>query len=360
MPEFLSNEEIVLAARKRLTQANWDYLVGGSESETSMRRNRLAFDRWAFRPRVLVDVSKIDPSTTFLAQQMRIPVLLAPVGGLQNFAPDGGVASAQAAQEFGVLQVVSSATQPSLEEIAESTDQAKVFQLYVNGDYDWTRDMVKRIVDAGYISLCITVDVAIYSRRERPMLGRSVRRAATQMNWLAHLDWAKFDQIREWAGIPMMIKGIATAEDAELAVQHGADVVWVSNHGGRQLDHALGSLDAMLECVEAVAGKADVIVDGGVQRGSDVLKAVALGARAVAIGKLQGWGLAADGKDGMVRVLELLENEMISAMGLNGVTCIDQLNRDYLTRAESVTPPHEMSMWANMPNQPGRTDGRIV
>ena len=354
MPEFLSNEEIVLAARRRMTQASWDYLVGGSESETSMRRNRLAFDRWAFRPRVLRDVSKIDPSTTFLGQQMRIPVLLAPVGGLQQFDPEGGAAAAKAAKEFGVLQVVSSATQPTLEEIAASTDQAKVFQLYVNGDEEWTRDMVNRIVDAGYISLCITVDVAIYSRRERPMLSRTVRRQALARNYLAELTWDKFDRIREWAGIPMMIKGIATAEDAELAVQHGADVVWVSNHGGRQLDHALGSLDAMLECVEAVGDKAAVVVDGGVQRGSDILKAVALGAKAVSIGKLEGWGLAADGKDGLVRVLELLEHELVSAMGLSGVTCIEHATRELVTRAEPVIPPHEMSMWVNMPG------GRIL
>ena len=349
MPEFLSNEEIVLAARRRMTQASWDYLVGGSESETSMRRNRLAFDRWAFRPRVLRDVSKIDPSTTFLGQQMRIPVLLAPVGGLQQFDPEGGAAAAKAANEFGVLQVVSSATQPTLEEIAASTDQAKVFQLYVNGDEEWTRDMVKRIVDAGYISICITVDVAIYSRRERPMLSRTVRRQALARNYLAELTWDKFDRIREWAGIPMMIKGIATAEDAELAVQHGADVVWVSNHGGRQLDQALGSLDAMLECVEAVGDKAAVVVDGGVQRGTDILKALALGAKAVSIGKLEGWGLAADGKDGLVRVLELLEHELVSAMGLSGVTCVEHATRELVTRAEPVIPPHEMSMWVNMP-----------
>src|SRR5256885_13434284 len=134
--DFVSNEEIVQQARKNWTQAQWDHVSGGSESETTMRRNRLAFDRWAFRPRVLVDVSKIDTSTTFLGQKMRIPVMLAPVGGLQNFAPDGGIASAQAANEVGGLQVVSSATQPSLEDIATSTDQPKVFQLYANDDYN--------------------------------------------------------------------------------------------------------------------------------------------------------------------------------------------------------------------------------
>ena len=149
--------------------------------------------------------------------------------------------------------------------------------------------------------------------------------------------------------MPFMAKGIATAEDAALAVEHGVDVIWVSNHGGRQLDHGLGTLDMLPEIVDAADGKADIVVDGGIQRGSDVVKALALGAKAVAIGKLQGWGLAAAGQDGVTRVLEILEDELISAMGLLGVTSIDQLGSDYIRRAEAVTQPHEMSAWVNMP-----------
>jgi glycolate oxidase len=151
-----------------------------------------------------------------------------------------------------------------------------------------------------------------------------------------------------------MLKGVQTAEDAQIAVEHGVDVIWVSNHGGRQMDHARGSMDCLPEIVEAAQGKAQIILDGGIQRGSDVLKAIALGADAVAIGRLQGWGLAAAGKDGLVRVLEILENEMISAMGLMGVTSIDQLSAKDVVACDPVGWSHEMSQWVNMPG------GRIL
>ena len=356
-PEFLRNEEIVVAARRALGQGAWDYLVGGAESETTMRRNRLGFDRLAFRPRVLVDVSQINPSTSFLGQRLRIPVLLAPIGSLQVFTPEGAVASARAAMEFGTMPVVSSATLPSLEETAAASDGPKIFQLYVNGDMEWVKDIVGRIKAARYDAFCLTVDVAVYSRRERPMLSRwltPTQRAATSRRYLAALTWETMAAIKELAGLPFLLKGVQTAEDARLAVEHGVDVVWVSNHGGRQLDHALGTIDTLPEIVQAVDGKADIVLDGGILRGTDVLKALALGAKAVAIGKLQGWGLAAAGEAGLLRVLELLEHEITVAMGLLGVTRIDQLNENYVCTAESVVPAHEMSAWVNMPG------GRIV
>jgi glycolate oxidase len=147
----------------------------------------------------------------------------------------------------------------------------------------------------------------------------------------------------------MVLKGIATAEDAKIAIDHGVEVIWVSNHGGRQLDHAQATMDSLPEVIEAVAGRAEVVLDGGIQRGSDVVKALCLGAKAVAIGKLQCWGMAADGKDGIRRVLEILEEEVSTTMGLIGVTCIDGLSAKYVTRAEPVVAPHEMSAWVNMP-----------
>jgi glycolate oxidase len=157
------------------------------------------------------------------------------------------------------------------------------------------------------------------------------------------------DQIKEMAGLPFMLKGVQTAEDAELAVEHGVDYIWVSNHGGRQIDHGLGSLDTLPEIVQAVRGRAKIILDSGVQRGSDILKAVALGADVVALGRLQGWGLAAAGVRGAVRMLEILEDELVSNMGLAGLTSIDQITPRYVCRADPVTDPHEMSSWVNMP-----------
>jgi len=350
--EYISNEEIVQAARRNLPQGVWDYLVGGSESETTLRRNRLAFDRVAFRPRVLVDVSKIDPSTTFLGHRLRIPVMLAPIGSLQVFTPEGGVASAKAAAEFGIIQVVSSATEPSLEEIAAATKAPKVFQLYLHGDWEWTKAMLTRAKESGYSALCLTVDLAHYSRRERPMVDRWVtptRRKYIDPVYQSSLTWDLMDRIRDFAGLPFMLKGVMTAEDAAIAVQHGVEVIWVSNHGGRQIDHGQGTMDMLPEIVAAAGGKAQVVLDGGVQRGSDVLKAIALGARAVAIGKLEGWGLAAAGAPGLVRALEILEDELLCAMGLVGVSSFEKLTRAHVCPAEPVTLPHEMSAWVNMP-----------
>ena len=353
--QFLSNEEIVQRARKNLPQGAWDYLVGASESETTMRRNRLAFDRLAFRPRVLRDVSTVDTSTTFLGHDLKIPALLAPIGSLQVFNPEGGAASTRAASDFGIMHVVSSVTEPTLEQIAQAADHPKVFQLYIHGDWEWTKEMIARIQEAGYIGLCITVDTDHYSRRERPMLTRwtppTQRRRASYYDpsHAASVTWDTVDKIKDLAGLPFMLKGIATAEDAKIAVQHEVDVVWVSNHGGRQLDHGQGTMEMLPEVAEAVDGQAEIVLDGGVQRGADILKAVALGARAVALGKLQGWGLAAYGQAGIVRMLEILEDEIIVAMALLGVTSIDQLDPSYVCEAESVIAPHEMSAWTNLP-----------
>ena len=351
-PEFVSNEEIVREARKRLSQGPWDYLVGASESETTMRRNRLAFDRVAFRPRVLEDVSKVDTSTTFLGHSLRIPVILAPIGSLQVFIPEGGADAARAGAEFGTTHVVSSVTLPSLEEIAAASGPSNMFQLYIHGDWEWTKEMIDRVKAACYKGFCITVDTATYSRRERSLLTRWTpvsQRNPRDPVWQASVTWESIDRIKEYAGLPFMLKGIATAADAAMALEHGVDVIWVSNHGGRQLDHGLGTIDMLPEIVDVVGDKAEIVVDGGVQRGSDVVKAVALGAKAVAIGKLQAWGLAANGTEGAVRVLEILEEEIRIAMGLMGVNSIKKLTPSYVTKAEPVTLPHEMSAWVNIP-----------
>ena len=351
--DFVSNQEIIAAARRKLPQGPWDYLVGGSESETTMRRNRLGFDRLAFRPRVLRDVSHIDSSGSILQHPLRLPVMLAPIGGLQTFDSAGAVAAAWAAEKFGTVPVISSVTQPALEDTAAATSGPKVFQLYVDGDWDWIKALLTRVKQAGFAGLALTVDTAYYSRRERPLLSRYDARAGrtpSDRQWRASITWELLDRIKDFAGLPFLVKGIATAEDAALAVEHGVDSIWISNHGGRQLDHGRGTIEVLPEIVEAVGGKAQIVLDGGIQRGSDVVKALALGANAVAIGKLQGWGLATAGADGLVRVLELLEEEVQIAMALLGVTQLDQLDGSYLCAAEPVTLPHEMSAFVNLPD----------
>lgn len=349
--DFVSNQEIITAARRNLTQNVWNYLTGGSESETTMRRNRLALDSLAFRPRVLIDVSKMDTSTLFLGHRLRIPVMLAPIGSLQSITAEGGVAVAKAAAEFGTVNFVSSVTQPSLEEIAAGSQNPKIFQLYVQGDMQWVENLLARAKKAGYTALCLTVDTAYYSRRERQMMDRWLppSRRATGYEHRAALTWETMDAIKEMAGLPFILKGVATAEDAAIAVEHGVQAVYVSNHGGRQLDHGRGTIEVLPEIVAAVSEKAEIVLDGGILRGSDVLKAVALGAKAVAIGKLQGWGLAAAGQAGLVRVLELLESEISIAMGLLGVRNLAELTPRHVCKAEPVTEPHEMSAFVHIP-----------
>ena len=350
--DFVTNQEVIIAARRNLTQDIWDYLSGGSESETTMRRNRLGFDSLALRPRVCVDVSKIDTSTTFLGQKLRIPVMMAPIGSLQTITPEGGVAVAKAAAEFGTMNFVSSVTQPSLEEIAASTNHPKIFQLYIRGGLDWCEEILERVKKAEYMALCLTVDTAHYSRRERQMMNRWLppsKRLESQRIYQAMVTWEMMAAIKKIANMPFILKGVATAEDAKIAVDHGVDVVYVSNHGGRQLDQGRGTMDILPEVVAAVNGKADVLLDGSVLRGTDVIKAIALGAKAVTIGKLQGWGLAAGGSAGLVRVLELLEEELIIDMGLLGVTRIDQIDAKYVCKAPPVIFPHEMSAFIHMP-----------
>ena len=356
-------EPIIIEARRRLSQGAWDYLVGGTESETTLRQNRAGWDRLAFKPRVLVDVSRVDASTTVLGHRIRIPVILAPVGGLAGMHPRGAIAAVEAATEFGTIPVVSSAAGHELEAVAQAAPEwPGMYQLYIRGDRDWEREMFARIKAAGYSELTITVDTAVGSLRERPMISigaptpMALARAgqAPLPRYGAMVTWDSIDRYRESSGLPILVKGIQTAEDAVLAVEHGAGVVWVSNHGGRQLDHARGSADALPEIAAAVAGRAEIVVDGGIHRGTDVLKALALGANAVAIGRLQGWGLAAAGKDGVVRVLEILEEEILTAMALLGVTCLADLGPQHLSAAIPVTPAHEMSSWPNIPG------GRIL
>lgn len=349
---FATIQEMILAARENLEQGPWDYLVGGSESETTMRRNRLAFDQLAFRPRVAVDVGKVDPSTTLLGHPLRIPVMTAPIGSQQVFAAGGAADVARATGRFGTIPVISSSTEPSLEETAAAAAGPKIFQLYVQGDWDWLQAILTRVREAGFVALALTVDTAVYSRRERPLLDRyapPTRRDPPDPKWRASITWDLMDRIKEFAGLPFLLKGVATAEDAAIAVEHGVDVIWVSNHGGRQLDHGLGTMHMLPEIVSAVAGRADIVLDGGILRGTDVLKAVALGARAVAIGKLQGWALAAGGVDGLVRLLELLEDEIKIALALLGITRLDQLRPTHVVKAEPVVWPHEMSAYADIP-----------
>lgn len=343
---FQTLQEIVKAAKQNLAPGPWDYLIGGAETETTLRRNRQALDALAFRPRVLRDVSRIDCASTLLGRRTRIPVMLAPIGSIESFDPGGGASSARAAAEFGVPQMLSSVCNPGLEAVAKAADNFRIFQLYVRGDDAWVDDHVRRAVDHGYGAFCLTVDTACYSRRERDLAKRFVkpwRVRASGFDYQAGLTWDHVKRFKDTHDIPLALKGIATAEDAALALDHGIDIVYVSNHGGRQLDHGRGSMEVVPEVVDAVAGRAIVLVDGGFMRGTDVVKAIAMGANAVGIGRLECLGLAAAGVPGLVRALELLEDEIRIALGLLGVARLADLGRSHLHAAAPVTRPHATS-----------------
>ena len=347
---YKTNEQIIQRARQNLAQGPWDFLVGGSESETTMRRNRLALDQIAFRPRILVDVSDIDLTVQFMGVQISMPLILAPVGTLEVFSPEGAIASSQAADKFGTIQVVSSVSQPSLESVAQSNESTKIYQLYIHGDWEWTKDMIARIKASGYKGICITADTASYSRRERPLISGWRPDSAfdpSQTNWTQRVTWDTLSKIKSECDLPMLLKGVATKEDAKIALEHGVDVLWVSNHGGRQLDHGLGTMDILPEIADQVSGTVQIVLDGGIQRGSDVIKAVAMGADVVAIGKMQAWALAAGGAPALFRTFQIMEEEINVAMSLMGVTSFSKLSKNNICKADSVTSPHEMSSWVN-------------
>ena len=347
--------EIVRAARANLAPGPWDYLVGGAETETTLKRNRLALDSLAFRPRVLRDVSRIDCTTTFLGRSLRIPVMLAPIGSIETFTEGGGATAARAAEAAGVAHMLSSVCSPGLEAVAKAADAVRLFQLYVRGDDAFVDDHVRRAVDHGYAAFCLTVDTAVYSRRERDLARRFVkpwRTRAGGFNYQAGLTWDHVKRFKDTHGIPLILKGIATAEDAALACEHGVDVVYVSNHGGRQLDQGRGTLDVLPEVVAAVAGRARIIVDGGFLRGTDVVKALARGADLVGVGRLECLGLAAAGAPGLVRALELLEEEIRACLGLLGADRLGALDASYLHAASPVAPPHALSAFPLL-DEPG-------
>jgi glycolate oxidase len=339
--------EFVTAARAKLDRNAWDFLIGGVETETTLRRNRLALDSIAFRPRVLRQVSTTDTSGTFLGRKLKMPICLAPIGSIERFSPAGCTEVADAAGSYGVGMYQSSVAKPEIEETAKhGRGGLKIFQLYVRGDHAWVEAFLDRAVAAGFDALCLTVDTHHYSRRERDIAkrykaasARSPEQAVFQMN----LDWAQMDKLRKRYKLPLIAKGVATAEDAKLCVEHGIDVVHVSNHGGRQLDHGLGAIETLPEIVAAVKGKAQIIIDGGFVRGTDIVKAIAMGTDAVCIGRLYCFGLAAAGRDGVHRVLEILEDEMECCLSLLGVNRLDELNTSYLRAAQPTNLPHVFS-----------------
>jgi glycolate oxidase len=342
---FVALQEFVTAARERLDDQRWNYIVGAADTETSMRRNREALNAIALRPRVLNDVTQVQTGTELFGKPARLPVVLAPIGGLESFDPNGALSVAKAAEGFGVPMMISSVSKWSIEQLSEASNQqlSLIFQLYARDDAAGVDALVDRSLALNLPAFCITVDSAMYSRRERDITARFVKpwRAdgeGSAAHFQAALNWDDIARIRQRLGkMPMILKGIATAQDALLAVDQGVDVIYVSNHGGRQLDHTAGTMTMLTEVVNAVNGRAQVMVDGGFCRGTDLVKALASGASAVGLGRMMCLALSAAGPEGVQRMLEILEEEFRIALALLGVTDMADLNSSFV-ESSTVSP----------------------
>ncbi len=337
-------------AKRRLPAAVYDYYAGGAGDEQTLRANRAAFQEVFLRPRALVDVARIDTSTTALGTPIAMPVMVAPTAYQRMAHPEGELATARAAGELGTIMVASTIATRSLEEIAGAATGPLWFQLYVQPERKISIDLARRAEAAGYRALCLTVDTPHLGKRERDVRNRfTLPPGITMRNFEGELSrmprspqgsgftlaasklldpsltWDAIAWLKRETRLPIVVKGVIAAEDAALAIDAGASAIVVSNHGGRQLDGCEPTLRALPHVVRAAAGRVEVYMDGGIRRGIDVLKALALGARAVLVGRPVLWGLAAAGQEGVRYALEMLRSELELSMALAGCPRVDSI-----------------------------------
>ena len=330
-------------ARERTDPAAWDYQAGGAGDEVSLAENRASWDRIRLRPRVMVNVAERDLSTTAFGVDLAHPIVVAPTADHSLSHPDGERATARGAAAAGGVFTLSTISSVSMEDVAAAAPGGpRWFQLYAPADRDECRSLVERAAAAGYSAVAVTVDLPLPGNRERD------RRSGFEIDLGVHLpaeqpvdpetgivvlptfDWDELAWLRSVCPVPLVVKGVLRADDALRAVDAGCDGVWVSNHGGRQLDTSVAGADALPEIADAVGDRALLVVDGGVRRGIDVLKGLALGADLVAIGRPALWGLAVDGADGVRRMIEILRDELSLAMALSGCPAVGDIGRDLL------------------------------
>jgi len=339
--EHLNIGELLAAAAAKVEPAVWCYFEGGAGDEVTLEENVAAFRRWQLRPRMLVDVGDVQLETTLLGTPVSLPLGVAPFALQRLLDPDAERATAHAAAAAGALMTVPTLTSFRHAELAEASDGPRWLQLYVQRDRGRTLDQLAEARAAGYGAVVLTVDLPLVGRRERDLrLGFAVppelpAHYGTLLDVDPTVTWSDLEWIRSATGLPLVLKGIVTSEDTVLAVEHGVDAVWVSNHGGRQLDGVAASIDALPEVVEAAGGDCEVYVDGGFRRGADVVKALALGARAAFVARPVAAGLAVGGEQGVARVLELFHDEIGLALGLLGCTRPDEVARGHIQRALS-------------------------
>ncbi len=358
-PELISLADYERAAEELIDPPAFGYFFGGAGDEITMRDNVAAWRRLAIRPRMLAGVAHRDPSVTLLGKRRPHPLIIAPMAVQRLAHPDGEIATGRAATATDTIMCLSTLGTTSAPALARAVpDGCRWFQLYVFSDRGVTQELISGAVEHGYEALVVTVDLPVLGWRERDIRS-GVRSASSHPVASAHalgtegpveaagpltpdgiaglldadLSWADIERFAADSELPVIVKGILTAEDARLAAEHGARGVVVSNHGGRQLDTVFAGADALPAVVDAVGDALDVIVDGGIRRGTDVLKALALGARAVMVGRPLVWGLAVDGARGAQRVIEILLAELDLALALAGAPRASELDRSFVTPA---------------------------
>lgn len=359
-PSLLTVDDFERAARARLSKMAYDYYRSGADEGRTLRENRRAFRRLEIHYRVLVDVAERDMSTTVLGTRVPFPILVAPTAYQRLAHPDGELASSVAASELGTIFTLSTLSTTSLEAVADASPGPKWFQLYVHKDRGLTRALVERAESSGYRALMLTVDTPVLGRRiadvrngfalpeglvmanlvDAAAAAPAVERGSLLASYVASrhdasLTWRDVGWLASLTRLPLLLKGIVRPDDAVRALDAGAAGVVVSNHGARQLDGAPATIEVLPAIADAVAGRCPVLMDGGIRWGTDVLKALALGARAVLVGRPVLWGLAALGGEGVARVLAGLRDELSIAMALAGCPTLASIDRDLIQRAQA-------------------------
>ncbi|XP_019168593.1 PREDICTED: peroxisomal (S)-2-hydroxy-acid oxidase-like [Ipomoea nil] len=354
--ETITNvKEYEVIAKEKLPKMVYDYYASGAEDQWTLKENRDAFSRILFRPRILIDVSKIDTSTTVLGFKISMPIMVAPTAMLKMAHPQGEFATARASSAAGTIMTLSSWATSSVEEVASTGPGIRFFQLYVYKDRNIVVQLLKRAERAGFKAVVLTVDTPILGRREADIKNRFILPPHLTLKNFEDLDLGKIDRTDEsglasyvagqvdrslswkdvkWlqtvTSLPIIVKGVLTAEDARIAVQNGVAGIIVSNHGARQLDYSPATIMALEEVIKAVQGRVPVFLDGGVRRGTDVFKALALGASGIFIGRPVVFSLAVDGEDGVRKVLQMLHDEFELTMALSGCRSIQEITRNHI------------------------------
>ena len=348
-------------AEQQMAPAEFDYVAGGATDELTLRRTRAAYEHIALRPRVLAGNKEADLSTTVLGERVEVPFMLSPTGGHSRAHPDGELATARAAARMGTIMGLTANSSFPIEDVAAETDGTKWFQTYFYRDRELTMEMVKRAEQAGYQAIILTLDAHWPSKRERNIRNKYQRRsranytpereAQAEANAKSMFDsgqssrglndpaasWADIEWLKTATGLPLVAKGIMTGEDAKLCADHGVDGLIVSNHGARNLDTTLATIEVLPEVAAAAGDRVEVYLDGGIRRGTDVVKAIALGAKGVFFGRPIFWGLSYGGSDGLVRLMEVLRDEVESTMMLTGRGTIDSIDASLVAPMPSLT-----------------------